>query len=89
MVLFLQNISRLCFLGFHNFKHLFYFSLKLYFIQGFSVVFIGLVIILSIGFFFKLRYLHGKKTKSFEFNLRLRYRWSLIQAIRFVLKPIL
>lgn len=89
LVLFIQNISRLSFLAFHNFKHLFYFNFKLCFIQAVSVVFIGLVVILSVGFFYKIRYLNEGKGLSLSFNLTKRFRWSLILTFRLVLRPLI
>lgn len=70
LVLFVQNISRLSFLSCHNFAHLFFFNTQLRLLQGITVVFVGFMIILSVSFFYHVRYLYGKKTKCISFNLR-------------------
>lgn len=61
LVLFVDNLSRLSLLACHNFQHLFSFNTLLYFIQGLTIIFIGFVIILSISFFYQIKYLYGKK----------------------------
>ncbi len=89
IVLFIQNFNRLSFLSCHNFLHLFAFNTLLYFLQGITVTFVGFVIILTVSFFYIIRYLYGKKVKSVSFNLRRVEGWSTILMIRFILRPII
>lgn len=88
LIVFVENISRLSFLACHNFTHLFSFNSKLYYLQGTTVIFVGLLFILSISFFYNTHYLYDKRIKFISSNLRRIKLWGTIQVYRFVVRPI-
>lgn len=87
LVLFIQNINRLIFLSCHNFKNLFAYSTGFYFMQGITVFFIGVMIILGISFYYNIQFLYGRKIKSLPFNLRSNKSQPTILLFSFVLRP--
>lgn len=64
LIIFIQNISRLFFLACHNFLHLFSFNTSLYVAQAVVVMFNGVLMVLSVSFFYMIAYLYDKKIKS-------------------------
>lgn len=89
LILFVQNINRLFFLACHNMKHLFFFNTLLYIVQGVTIIFVGFLVILSISFFYMMRYLYSKKIQYLPFNLKKKSLWPTILLICYVLRPLL
>lgn len=89
LILFVQNLSRLSFLACHNFMSLFFFSTEFYIMQGVTIIFVGFITILSMSFFYMMKYLYGKKIKYLSFNLKKVSWWPTTLLISCVLRPII
>ena len=87
MVLVGQNLTILTFYACHHLRNLFSFNSTLYFLQAFTVTFLGLCFILMISYFLMCKYFYGKKSRIFLVNLyRTKGSFGLIM-LRYVIKP--
>lgn len=89
VIIFIQNVNRLAFLACHNFTHLFSMNTQFYFIQGATVLFVGVMLFLTSSFYYIIGYLYGKKSKSIPVNLRRIKEQPTILFYSWVIRPII
>lgn len=89
LVVFIQNISRLAFLACHNFQHMFFLSTKLYLTQAITFIFVGIIVILSVSFYYIIHFLYGKFSKFIPVNIRRIREQPMILLFHCVIRPVI